>query len=162
LAEWDVLAAALNDCGVRHVAPGRWPRGPLPRGRDLIRRLLRAEEVRLQEALIPLLLTHPGLADDARREIDALEGEARDRARDLYVAAAALQQLGRDRIELSLGPKPPIPDAYRAELGLPSLEVDFGERTLWELSRLEEARWGYDAWAGYTSLIDLFLTEIRL
>jgi len=35
-----------------------------------------------------------------------------------------------------------------------------GRATLLALSNQEEARFGYDAWAGYTSLMDLFLSEL--
>jgi hypothetical protein len=161
--EWDELSAALNAYGVNHVAPSCPPGVGLPAGRELILRLLTASDVRLQEALIPLLLTHPELADDARSVIDSLRGDTREQAIDKYVAAAALQRMWRSRIDLWLGPKPWIPDAYREEeLALPSLDEEFGERTLWELAKRERARWGYNAWAGYTSLMDLFLSEIRL
>ena len=79
-----------------------------------------------------------------------------------YVAAAALQRMWRTRIELALRRRPLIPPAYLRELGLPPLEEDYGRAALRALSADEEARYGYDAWAGYTSLMDLFLSEIEL
>ena len=79
-----------------------------------------------------------------------------------YVAAAALQRMWRTRLQTDLGPQPLIPPAYLDELGLPSLEDDFGQATLLALARREEERFGHDAWAGYTSLMDLFLIEIQL
>lgn len=79
-----------------------------------------------------------------------------------YIAACALQRMWRTRIQLALGEQAPLPAKYLDELGLPPLETDYGRATLWALAAQEEARYGYDAWAGYTSLMDLFLNEIAL
>jgi hypothetical protein len=79
-----------------------------------------------------------------------------------YVAASALQRMWRTRIELALGPSLLLEPAYLDELGLPPLEDDFGCPTLRALASDEEQRYGYNAWAGYTSLMDLFLAEIEL
>lgn len=158
--EWDVLASAVNRCGVDHIAPRRRVRANLPQGVELFRRLATASSVRLQEAIIPLLLTHPDLAPAARAALDNLTGSARDRAMRRYVAAAALQRMWRTRLQQDLGPQPLLPAAYLDELGLPPLEADFGRATLYALAQQEEARYGHNAWAGYTSLMDLILAEI--
>lgn len=118
--------------------------------------------MRLQEAAIALLLTHPDMASAARRAIAKLDGEPRVRAIRRYVAAAALQRMWRSRLALWLGPKPLIEPAYLDELRLPSLQADDGRATLWTLAAQEEARYGYDAWAGYGSLMDLLLAEMAL
>jgi hypothetical protein len=158
--EWDVLATALNRCGIRHVAPDRWVHRGVPIGQALIRALLTATSIRLQEAVTPFLLTYPERAADVQGVIVTLEGRARERAIGRYVAAAALQRLWRSRLACWLGPQPLIPDAYRSELGLPPLTSNHGEDTLWALAEWERSRWGHNAWAGYTALMDLFLTEI--
>ncbi|MBI2939560.1 MAG: hypothetical protein HYY04_03910 [Chloroflexi bacterium] len=160
--EWDELTSALQDYGILHVRPGRRTRTRLPSAAPLFRRLAGARAVRLQEASILLLLTHPHLAAAAREAIEGLAGPERDRAMRRYVAAAALQRLWRTRIETEIGRQPLIEPAYLDQLGLPSLDEDFGRRTLYELSRQEESLYGYNAWAGYTSLMELFLGEIRL
>lgn len=163
-AEWDELTAALNAYGVRHVLPGRHPRrgAALPAGVELFRRLAQSEDVRLQESIVVLLLTHPDLAGEARGAIEALTGAQRDRAARRYVAAAALQRMWRTRIELALGSQPLVEAAYLDELGLPDIDEEFGQAALWELSAQEERLYGYNAWAGYTSLMDMFLGQMRL
>ena len=158
--EWDLLASALNRYGIDHVAPRRRLRANLPEGVELFRRLATARSVRLQEAIIPLLLTHPDLAPAARTAIDSLAGSDHDRAMRRYVAATALQRMWRTRLQQDLGPQPLIPVAYLDALGLPPLEEDFGRATLYALAQQEEALYGYNAWAGYTSLMDLILGEI--
>jgi hypothetical protein len=78
-----------------------------------------------------------------------------------YVAAAALQRMARTRLAQHLGPRPLIPPAYLDELGLPSLDEEFGRVALLVLADQEQARYGYDAWRTYLNLLDLFLGEIR-
>lgn len=165
-AEWDRLAEALNRYGVCHIAPLTKPRGAVPSDPvGLLLRLAKASDVRLQEAAILLLLTHPKLAPAAQDAISRLGGVQRDRAMRRYIAASALQRMWRTRISLALG-RPAsevlIPPAYLDILRLPPLEEDYGRATLRALAADEEARYGYDAWAGYTSLMDLFLAEIGL
>lgn len=160
--EWDVLASALNTSGVEHLAPYRRVRQGLPQGAELFYLLARVSSVRLQEAAIALLLIRPDLAVSARAAIERLEGTERERAMYRYVAAAALQRMWRTRLEHDLGPQSLIPVAYLEQLGLPPLDDDFGRTTLRALAEQEEARYGHNAWAGYTSLIDLILAEISL
>lgn len=160
--EWDSLATALNDWGVKHVSNARPARAGIPRTpRELFERLARSADPRLQEAAIVLLLTHPCLAGAARAAIASLNGPLRDRAMRRYVAAAALQRMARTRIALALGQQPDIPSAYLDGLRLPSLDADFGRETLLVMAEDEEARYGHAAWRGYVALLDLFLAEIR-
>jgi len=158
--EWDVLTTALNRYGVRHVAPGARVKGPVPAGEELFVRLAESTAVRLQEAIVILLLTHPDLDLAAQQAIDRLQGDQRIRAMHRYVAACALQRMWWTRLSTDLGLRPAIRQAYFSELGLPSLEEDMGRSTLLALSNREEMAYGYDAWAGYTSLMDLFLAEL--
>jgi hypothetical protein len=160
-ADWDELAAGLNRHGVLHVQPIATPTAPPPLGRELIRRLQLSSAVRLREALVPLLLTHPELDSDAQRAIRTLPTSAGRRARLRYAAAAALQRMWRTRLEEALGPHRLIAPAYVDELGLPPLDEDFGRATLLALSNLETAEYGHDAWAGYAALMDMLLGEIR-
>jgi hypothetical protein len=160
--EWDLLATALNSLGVVHVGP-RWTRrrgGPRTAS-ELFDRLFRSPDPRLQQATIPLLLTYPELADEARVVIDRLEGVVRDRAMRRYVAAVALQRMARTRLEMQIGPRGLIPPAYLDELDLPELDEDFGRETLLALAEGETARYGYDAWGTYRGLLDLILSETR-
>jgi hypothetical protein len=159
-AEWDELTTALNRYGIRHVAPGRRVSGKVPRGEDLFFRLATSRFVRLQESIVLFLLTHPDLDDSARQAIRRLDGDTRRKAMYRYAAACALQRMWWTRLSADLGPRRPIQPAYLDELGLPTLDEDFGRATLLALSNQEEARFGYDAWAGYTSLMDLFLGEL--
>jgi hypothetical protein len=161
-AEWDLMTTALNRLGVIHLAPRR------PRGRgaprtavELFERLFRSPEARLHQATVLLLLTHPSLASSARAAIAGLEGSERDRAIRRYMAAAALQRMAWTRLELRLGRRELIPPSYREELGLPSLNEEFGRSALLALATDEQARYGYNAWATYRTLLDLLLAEMR-
>lgn len=161
--DWDRLAGALNQYGVRHVAPKARSRGARPQNPEaLFLDLAKARRARLREATIPLLLTHPELAPAAQAAIERLAGVERDQAIRRYVAACALQRMWRTRLELALGALPLVPAAYVAELDLPSLDGDHGRATLWALADQEEQRYGYNAWAGYTSLMELILAELDL
>jgi hypothetical protein len=164
--EWDTLTASLNDLGVLHVAPmGRVDRRRRStRSLDaahLFDRLFTAADARLQQAAIVLLLTRPELAPQARDTIQRQTGRNRDRAMRRYVAAAAMQRMARTRIAMQLGPQPDLPPAFVAELGLPSLDEEYGRSTLLDLAQQEEQLYGYDAWGTYTSLLELFLSESR-
>ena len=160
--EWDTLTTALNSLGVFHLAPRRVRRSGLPpTPRELFDALWRADEPRLHQAAVVLLLTHPELAPEAHAAIEWLTGTARDRAMRRYVAAVALQRMARTRIMLDLGPQPLLPPAYLDELALPPLDAEFGRRTLLALAAAEEERYGYDAWATYRTLLDHFLAAIR-
>ena len=158
--EWDVLASALNGRGIRHIAPRRRRKRRFSDA-ELFRRLAEADDARLREASVLWLLTDPTVAEAAQDAIAGLDGPVRERAMLRYVAAAALQRMWRTRLEWDLGPRPLIPPSYLAELDLPSLDDDYGRATLLALARREEECFGHDAWAGYTSLMELLLGELR-
>jgi hypothetical protein len=158
--EWDTLATALNRYGIRHIAPVQRVTGRLPRGEELFFRLATSSFVRLREAMILLLLTYPDLDVAARSAIERLAGNAGLKAMYYYVAACALQLMWWTRLSSDLGPRRVIQPDYLEDLGLPPLTEDFGRATLLALSNQEEARFGYGAWAGYRSLMDLFLGEL--
>jgi hypothetical protein len=77
-----------------------------------------------------------------------------------YVAAAALQRLWRTRLSTAIGDLPLISPAYLDDLQLPSLDDDHGQMTLWTLAQQESLAYGYNAWAGYESLMELILAEM--
>lgn len=160
--DWDTLTAALNGWGIIHVMPSTAiaSLAPVPPD-ELFARLASSPEPRLQQAVIPLLLTHPHLAADAEAAIDRLAGTRRDRAMRRFVAAAAMQRMARTRIELQLGAQPLLPPTYVDTLALPPLDHDFGRATLLALSSQEHERYGYEAWGTYRTLLDLFLAESR-
>jgi hypothetical protein len=161
--EWDRLTTALNARGVLHVAPLASAADPRPiSDAELFRDLRSSRDPRLREAAIALLIVRPELAPAARAAIDSLVEPDRERATLHYVAASALQRMWRTRLRLNLGDQPLIPPAFVDEWKLRPLDEDFGRRTLWCLAGIEEARHGYDAWAGYTSLMDLLLAEIAM
>lgn len=159
--EWDSLTSTLLRYGVLHLAPGRVVEGRRPSARALFTRLARASQPRLRQAAVFLLLTHPDLAPAARAVARSLAGAEQDLAMRRYVAAAALQRMARTRIEERLGRQELIPPAFLDLLALPPLDDEHGARTLWELSRQEEARYGYDAWGTYQKVLELFLAESR-
>lgn len=159
--QWDALTSALTRYGVLHLLPGHDVAGRLPTPRALFARLARAPQARLRQAAVFLLLTRPEMAQAAIGATRVLGDDARDLAMRRYVAAAALQRMARTRIEERLGPQPLIPAAFLDVLALPSLDEDHGEHALWELSRQEEARYGYDAWGTYRRILELFLAESR-
>jgi hypothetical protein len=161
-AEWDLLTTSLIRLGIIHLAPERPRRRGAPRtASELFARLFRSSEPRLHQATVFLLLTHPQLAASARTAVTRLAGAERDRAIRRYLAAAALQRMARTRIEMRLGPRELIPPCYLEELGLPSLDQEFGRAALLAIAKDEQARYGYNAWATYRALLDLFLAEIR-
>jgi hypothetical protein len=160
--DWDELTTALNRWGVLHVAPGALQsHGLPPSASELFARLWQATDPRLQQAGVVLLLTHPGLASDARSAIDELDGVTRERAKRRYVAAAALQRMAKTRIAMRLGLKALIPEAYLDDFDLPPLDGEFGRETLLALAEQEQGRFGYDAWGTYRALLDHFLNEIQ-
>lgn len=160
--DWDTLTTALNGWGILHVMPSTAIASltPIPPA-ELFERLTRSPEPRLQQAVIPLLLTHPRLATDAESAVHRLSDPLRDRAMRRFVAAAAMQRMAQTRIQLQLGPQPLLPPTFVDTLALPSLDDDFGRAALLALSRQEQERYGYDAWGTYRTLLDLFLAESR-
>ena len=157
--EWDRLASALNHYGIDYLAPQKRIRWRSPSDVDLFDQLARARSVRLQEGFTTLLLLHPEISDAARQAIERLDGDTRVRAMRRYVAAAALQRMWWTRLRTELGTTDQIPPSYLNDLELPDLDRDFGETALLDMSNREEETYGYDAWNGYNSLMDLFLSH---
>ncbi len=159
---WDTLTTQLNRWGIIHAMPAAETSTPgMIAPSDLFERLARSLDPRLQQAVIPLRLTHPRLAADAEAAIDRLGGPLRDCAMRRFVAAAAMQRMARIRIALQLGPLPLLPPSYVDALALPPLDQGSGRAALLALAREEEARYGYDVWGTYRTLLDLFLAESR-
>jgi hypothetical protein len=148
--------------GISHLASGYQTTEGVPRtALELFERLFQAREPRLQQATILLLLPYPQLAQAAQSAIDQLPRGAHDLARRRYVASAAMQRMARTRIAQSRGPQPLIPPTYLVQLGLPSVNEEFGRATRLELARREQDLYGYDAWGTCLTVLDLFLSEIR-
>ena len=161
--DWDVLAASLNSYGINHLAPSGQPdRSLVTDPEKLFRALVTARAVRLQEAAIVLLITHPSLAAAALTAIDSISGSARVQAVRRYVVACCLQRMWRSRLQLTLGPQRLIPPAFLDELHLPPLELDDGRATLRALAEREEEAHGHNAWDGYASLMNLVLAQVEL
>jgi hypothetical protein len=160
--EWDLLAAALIEQGVWYVGPHARPRGRMPVGEELFERLAQSSHARLREAIVLLLLRRPELARDAQRAIGRLEDRVQMQAKLRYCAACALQRMWRTRLIDAIGDHPLIEPAFQDELRLPPLDEDFGLSALLAISNLEEELFGYNAWAGYESLMGHFLGELAV
>ena len=97
----------------------------------LIARLADHADPRLREALIPLFLLHPDLAEQVQGLIQRLQPSAADTLRHLYTATVYLQRLWLSTLRMHLGSFPLLPDHFgRAYFHLPAPDVKFGEAGL--------------------------------
>ncbi len=160
-ATWQRIVESLRAHGVRHLslleAPSDAPPLPLP---ELVDEVLRASDPRLRQSLVPLLLTHPDYGPLVRERIDRLPADLADRAKRLYVVAAAAQRMWRSRLEWILGRQPLLAPAYEEDLQVPDLDQAYGRAAFLAVADDEEARYGYNARAGYEALIDQVLAEM--
>jgi hypothetical protein len=124
--------------------------------------LLRSNDPRLRQAIIPLLLTYPDQAHALQHVIARLPAALAERAKYLYVVAAAAQRMWRSRLQWTLGPQPLIPVAYDRELGIPDIDAEHGQAALLRVAKKEEEHYGYNALAGYRALIEQILAEIEV
>lgn len=161
MATWQPIVEGLHAQGVRHLTLPASTRGtpppPLP---DLIDHLLRASDPRLRQVLVPLLLTHPDYGPLVRERIEYLPSHLVDRARRLYVIAAAAQRMWRSRLQWALGPQVLLAPAFEEDLRTPSLDQEYGEAAFVQVAEDEEALYGYNALAGYEALVDQVLAEM--
>jgi hypothetical protein len=109
-----------------------------------------------------LLLRRPELGPDAQRAIARLEGRVQMQAKHRYCAACALQRMWRTRLIDAVGGHPLIEPAFTDEFELPPFEEDFGLSALLAVSNREEELFGYNAWAGYESMMGHFLGELAV
>jgi len=122
------LLAALDAHGVRHLSLAE-PAATYVTldDADLMGRLASHADPRLREALIPLFLRHPELAERAHSLAAQLGPLAADTLRHFYTAAVYLQRLWLSTLRLHLGSFPVLPDYFgQAHYHLPSPEENFG------------------------------------
>jgi hypothetical protein len=160
----NLLAGALKARGLRHLQLAE-PAVTYAAVDDvaLIANLAGHADPRLREALIPLFLRHPELAEQARSLAALLEPDAADTLRHFYSAAVYLQRLWLSTLRLYLGSFPVLPDHFgQAYYHLPSPEENFGEAGLRSLARHYADETGLDWLSVYQSAMNLFLQQLSL
>ena len=170
-SEWDLLSTALTRYGIHVARPVDVPVGAIPWGRHLITRLLGSRSLRLQEAAVLLLATHPHLVPEAHavvRDAGGLHpsgGLAQIRAAHRYVAASAL----RRGILTDTGDRGRTAALFGREI-LEDLNFITNEEapdlgTLDEIAKREDGRYGYErasiAYCALTRLLIGAQTETR-
>lgn len=160
----DLLAATLEAHGLRHLRLAE----PAPTyaavdDTTLIASLAGHSDPRLREALIPLFLRHPELAEQAHSLAAQLGPLAADTLRHFYTAAVYLQRLWLGTLRLYLASFPMLPDHFgQAHYHLPSPEESFGEAGLRSLARHYADQTGLDWLSVYQSTMNLFLQQLSL
>jgi len=158
------LIGALRARGVRHLAVAE-PAAPYDavESTSLIAHLAGHSDPRLREALIPLFLRQPDLADQTPGLVDRVPSPAADVLRHFYTAAIYLQRLWLSTLRLHLGSFLLLPDYFgRAHYNLPGPDVHFGEAGLRGLARLYTDKTGLDWLSVYESTMNLFLQQLSL
>ena len=157
----DRLVATLYRLGVRYIVcdEDTQPYADLPPA-QLIGGLIQSEAVRVEYAVIPLLLRHPEFAPAAREVAPALPPANAERLRRHYTAAVYLQRMYRPALEIYLGQKPNLPDYFSVEMNLPSPDDYYGEIGLRELvARLPPPiNW----WHTYLDPAQMFIRALSL
>ncbi len=128
-AEWDRLASALAQLGIRYL-PADADATPEITGQELLRELVSCGDPRLQDAAVALLLLQPELARVVETDA-ALDAEPRRRLAVTVVVAASLQREWKFSLDIYAPDRPWIdapPLAIR--LGLPDPAEDFGRAAL--------------------------------
>ena len=129
----------------------------------LITRLADQADPRLREALIPLFLLHPDLAEQAPGVIQPLSPPAADALRHLYTAAVYLQRFWLSTLRMHLGSFALLPDHFgQTYYHLPAPDVKFGEAGLRALAALYEGKTGLDWLSVYELTMNLFLQQLSL
>lgn len=160
----DLLAGALKARGLGHLRLAE-PAVTYAAVEDtaLIANLAGHSDPRLREALIPLFLRHPELAERAHSLAAQLGPLAADTLRHFYTAAVYLQRLWLSTLRLHLGSFPILPDHFgQAHYHLPSPEESFGEAGLRGLARYYADQTGLDWLSVYQSVMNLFLQQLSL
>ena len=158
------LIGALRAHGVRHLAVAE-PAAPYNAitSTDLVTHLADHPDPRLREALIPLFLRQPELADQTPGLVDRLPPLAANVLRHFYTAAVYLQRFWLSTLRMHLGGFPLLPDYFgRAHYGLPGPDDRFGEAGLRGLARLYTDKTGLDWLSVYESMMNLFLQQLNL
>lgn len=170
---WDDLVDQLDAYGVSYLAGGSLDgRGSRPQRRrkacapdQLIRDLALAEDPRLSDALIALLLRRPELARSVRVVITELPPDEprRDSLVARLIAAAALQQIWSFVLPLYLPAQERIPIAdLVAEFALSGPEDNDGEALLERAAQLLKGPFPYDWVGAWEDAAEQLLTQLRL
>ena len=158
------LIGALRAHGVRHLAVAE-PAAPYGavESTTLIARLAGHPDPRLREALIPLFLRQPELADQTPGLVSRLPLAAADVLRQFYTAAVYLQRFWLSTLRIYLSDFPLLPDYFgRTHYHLPAPDERFGEAGLRGLARLYTDKTGLDWLSVYESTMNLFLQQLNL
>lgn len=111
------LVDALNSLSVSFLRGGSGVASQIEPDQLLVA-LAGSPEARLRLALIPLLLEHPEFSCAVLAALPHAPPDAAVTLRCYYTAAYWLQQKYQTRLTAALGVTPPLPDLFRAELGL--------------------------------------------
>ena len=147
LRAWDVAYLTLGR-RTEQVAQDGAPKRPS--ATTLIRALARADEPRVRDALIGLLLLHPEIAADVMRVVtdarSAGEDELAEQVITLALAALYLQRIWWFEWALAYGAPPQLDETlfrqWRLRRGLPAPAIGYGEPGLRLLASHERQRTG--------------------
>ena len=130
----DRIVATLHSLGVTYLylSEGAETYRSLP-PEHLIVALLQSDDVRVEFALISLLLRHPEFADGIPNVASNLPPSWAEKLRRHYTAAVYLQRMYRPALAIYLGTTPTLPDYFSAQLELPSPDEYYGVIGLQEL-----------------------------
>jgi hypothetical protein len=157
----DRIVATLHRLGVRYIVAedGAEAYDDLP-PEQLIAALVSGRSIRVEYAVIPLLMRHPEFASAVPELAASLPVARAELLKRHYTAAVYLQRMYRPALEIYLGKKPNLPDYFSTEMGLPSPEEYYGEIGLRELiSRLPPPiNW----WLSYLDPVQMFIRTLSL
>ena len=117
--EEEQLVAELELLGIRYLSRCTPDRAQSVREPDaLLADLVRQPSARVRNAVIAVLLSHPGYADALPAALERLRPAERRTLRLFYTAAVLLQQEHAERLQ-SFVTGQRLPDRFAADLGLP-------------------------------------------
>ena len=130
----DRVVTNLYSLGVRYItlSEDAEPYESLP-PEQLIAALINSDDVRVEYALISLLLRHPEYANAVPQALNILPTNRADVLKRHYTAAVYLQRMYRPALAIYLGTIIPLPDHFSKELELPSPNDYYGVIGLQEL-----------------------------
>ena len=148
LRAWDVSYLTQAHRGERAAAEDRISKRPPISA--LLRALARADEPRVRDALIGLLLLHPEVADEVVQFVTVARAQGRDdlaeRVITLALAAVYLQRIWWFQWTLAYGAPPQLDETpfrqWLLERSLPAPAIGYGEPGLRRLADYERERTG--------------------
>ena len=157
----DRLVATLNELGVCYIAGDSeaQPYTDLTPA-QIIAAMMTCGAVRVEYAVIPLVIRRPEFAAAIPEAISNLPPDLAEQLRRHYTAAVYLQRMYQPALELYLGRKPFLVDLFSATMNLPSPDDYYGEIGLREMiSRLPPPiNW----WHSYLDPLWMFLSFLSL